>query len=175
MFTIHPLSLLLSTLLLLTTLASAIATANPSTPTPTSTPDPSPPLSTPNPAQAAKLSSFFASLTAQPAYTSIASVIATAIPDSLIESIEDSATATPGQPGGFFFGTGTQNVLTTQAWFTSLPNEVKGYFSSVAAEEKVILGGKKGEGERVVGNVRGRGWIGGLVCVVGFLGVVVWL
>lgn len=95
----------------------------------------------------------------------------------------DSATATnaPGggpaagaQPGGFLFGAGTQNALTTQSWFTALPSEVKGYFSSVVAEERVIVGaGKKGEaGER---GAVGVGWIGGLVCFVGFLGVVGWL
>lgn len=136
-----------------------------------------PALSTPNPSQASRLSSFFASLTAQPAYSSIASVIATAMPDSLIESIEDSASATtaPNAPGGFLFGTGTQNVLTTQSWFTALPSEVKGYFSSVVAQEKVIMGGKKGEAGRVSGTSSGSGWIGGLVCVVGFMGVVVWL
>lgn len=173
MFTSFALSLLIH-ITLLTTLTSA--NPNPATTNPTTNPT-TPALSTPNPSQASKLSSFFASLTAQPAYTSIASVVATAIPDSLIESIEDSLTATtPAAPGGFLFGTGTQNVLTTQSWFTALPSEVKGYFSSVVAEEKVITGGKKSAAVgRVGGNVRGGGWIGGVVCVVGFLGVVVWL
>lgn len=74
----------------------------------------------------------------------------------------------------FLFGTGTQNVLTTQSWFTALPSEVKGYFSSVVAEESILVGGKKGSGGvRVIGG--SRGWIGGVVGVLGFMGVLVWL
>lgn len=74
----------------------------------------------------------------------------------------------------FLFGTGTQNVLTTQSWFTALPSEVKGYFSSVVAEERVLIGGKTASGG-VRGMGGSRGWIGGVVGVLGFMGVVVWL
>ncbi|QDS69462.1 hypothetical protein FKW77_006168 [Venturia effusa] len=132
---------------------------------------------TPDPTQSSILSSFFASLTAQPAYTSIAAVIATALPDSIVASIEAAATATTGEgngPGGFLFATGTQNVLTTQGWFTALPSDVKSYVSSVVAEEIVLTTGKakKSQASRSAVDMEWVWAVGGFLL---FVGLVIWL
>lgn len=69
----------------------------------------------------------------------------------------------------FALGTGTQNVLTTQSWFTALPSEVKVYFSSVAAEEKVLVGSKASSAGTSVRVVSCE------MILLGLLGIVLWL
>jgi hypothetical protein len=111
-----------------------------------------------------KVEAYFTSLTAQPQYTSVLSVMATAMPDSVLASMEDADGAGP-----FVLGTATQDVLTTQSWFTALPSDVKGYVSSVLVEEEKLLGVKvNGAGEKGVslGLIAGGA---GLVALMGFI------
>jgi hypothetical protein len=55
------------------------------------------------------------------------------MPDSIVESMQD------GAGGPFAYGTGTQNVVTTQSWYTALPNDVRSYLSSVVQEERTLV------------------------------------
>jgi hypothetical protein len=55
------------------------------------------------------------------------------MPDSVIESMQD------GAGGPFAYGTGTQNVVTTQLWYTALPSDVSSYLSSVVQEERTLV------------------------------------
>jgi hypothetical protein len=74
-----------------------------------------------------RIESFYTSLTAQPQFSSVESVLVTAIPESLQQQMNGGGLV----PKGY----------ATQAWFSSLPQDVKDYISSAGQEINSIIGG----------------------------------
>ncbi|KAF1988439.1 hypothetical protein K402DRAFT_391670 [Aulographum hederae CBS 113979] len=68
------------------------------------------------------LSAYLTSLTAQPEYTSVASVLATAIPADELADIDELVTAT-----------------TYPSWYTSLPDDAQAYLNSIGIAEASII------------------------------------
>jgi len=102
------------------------------------------------------LSTYITHLTAQPEFTSIASVLQTALPASVVSELK-----TKSGPLNGVLPTGT-DALQTASWFQALPSDVKSYFSSAASQENRLA--------QASGNAAGapeRGAVGGVAGVVG--------
>lgn len=91
-----------------------------------------------NPAQAStilsRLSTYEAALTQAPQFTSVMSVLETAIPD-------DAKSELAGEIGAFLSSDGEEQggVITTRSWYTALPSEVKNYMASVESAQKAFI------------------------------------
>jgi hypothetical protein len=77
------------------------------------------------PSIASKLSSYAAQVTTEAKHSSVASVIATALPLSLYSQLGK---------GGLF----TDDRFTTESWYEAIPSDVKSYMTSVASVEQSI-------------------------------------
>jgi len=90
------------------------------------------------------VSTYETHLTAQPAYKSVSSVLATAdIPPSIVSQL---------QTGAAPIGT---SAVQTMSWFTALPTDVQSYFKSVWSEEVKLATQTANSGERVRGAATG--------------------
>ncbi|MCJ1230564.1 hypothetical protein MMC12_007238 [Toensbergia leucococca] len=119
--------------------------------------------------QASKsLAAYLTSLTAQSKYTSVQSVLATAIPSSVLAEIE-------ADPSDFAqeFVTGTSTDL--PAWYTDLPSDAQSYIASVGQAEisiaTKVLGGAAAPRQTGAQGmvVAGAAVVGGFVAAVGML------
>jgi hypothetical protein len=106
------------------------------------------------------LSSYITHLIAQPEFTSVASVLETALPSSVINELN-----TRNGPLHGVLPTAT-DALQTASWYQALPSDVKSYFASAASEE-AILARQSGSAA-----ASGKNFVGGFVGVVGAAGVV---
>jgi hypothetical protein len=75
-----------------------------------------------------KLYTYYSSLTAQPQFTSVESVLATAVPDSIQQQL--------GQGGGLM-----PKGFSTASWYSALPQDVKQYISSAGHDVATIVSG----------------------------------
>lgn len=105
-----------------------------------------------------RISAYQTSLIAQPQYTSVGNIIASAINKN--DGGNVAATTTVWEPATTYFG-----VPTGASWYSVLPEGVKGYLQSVASVESQLATGN--------GAVpTGVGMVGVGVAVVGGLGAV---
>ncbi|KAE9970607.1 hypothetical protein BLS_001967 [Venturia inaequalis] len=110
-------------------------------------------------AAVSRISAYQTSLTAQSQYTSVGSIIASAIDKNDNAGVE--ATTTVWEPATTYFG-----VPSGASWYSGLPADVKGYLSSVASVESRLATGNGA-------CPTGRGVVGvGMAAVVGGLGAV---
>jgi len=89
---------------------------------------------TANPSQQSQIeadgSSFFSSLYAQPAFTSVLEVLATGLPEEIIYSIT-------ADPSDFFVMLATETALPD--YLSAVPSDVQSYLKSVGAAEASII------------------------------------
>lgn len=78
------------------------------------------------------MSTFITHLTAQPKYSSVDSVLATALPSAVQQELRSKSGLLHG-----VLPTGTEDIR-TNTWFTALPSDVKSYVASVAIEKARI-------------------------------------
>jgi hypothetical protein len=75
-----------------------------------------------------RLFTYYSSLTAQPQFTSVESVLATAVPESIQQQL--------GQGGGLM-----PKGFSTASWYSALPQDVKAYISSAGHDVATIVSG----------------------------------
>jgi hypothetical protein len=100
------------------------------------------------------LLSYDSSLKQQPAFTSFASLMATASVGSDASAEFSSASNDPLYLASALMAVVTETATTTPAWFTEIPTPLQSYVSSIAVAEASIIGSEsKGGAERVEAKV----------------------